>query len=257
MKIYTKSIEEYATDVIAMEERATCRFSEQSTIDSHIEIVKSNAKRLVRALAELEDDTTALQDYYIQKAVYIGERRGNEDCKVLSDRITDIRIEQRRKEREEMERREDMELLEDILTAKVEDLCEEDVEDMYELVEKYGEHMTEDQHARFEDIHMTLAEIAEDEEIAFANELYNQMLEEERQMFHDYIESDEYHESIQQKIDEQFGNDENRKRIVIEDVVVTGSLYIPCNRCDGKGIIDQYHYICFGRCFKCDGKGRL
>ena len=180
MKIYTKSIEEYATDVIAMEERATCEFSEQSTIESHIEIVKSNVKRLVRALAALEDDTTALQDYYIQRAVYIGARRDNEDCKVLSDRITDIRMEQRRKEREEMERREDMELLEDILSAKIEDLCEEDIEDMYALEEKYDEHMTEEQHARFQDIHLALAEMAEDEETAFVNELYNQMIEEEQ-----------------------------------------------------------------------------
>ena len=150
-----------------------------------------------------------------------------------------------------------MELLQDMLTAKVEDLCEEDIEDIYELVEKYGEHMTDEQNARFQDIHMALAEIAEDEETAFANELYNQMLEESEEQYHDFVESNEYHESTQQKIDEQFENDENRKSIVIEDVFLSGSLYIPCDRCNGKGIIDQYHYICFGRCFKCDGKGRL
>ena len=152
-------------------------------------------------------------------------------------------MEQRRKEREEQERREEMELLQDILTEKAADLCKKDIEDMYAIVEKYGEHMTDEQNARFQDIHMALAEIAEDEETAFANELYNQMIEEDEQMFHDNMESDESHE--------------NEEIIIIKDVVLSGSLYIPCNRCDGKGIIDQYHYICFGRCFKCDGKGRL
>jgi len=164
MKIYTKSIEEYATDVFDMEERATCRFSQQSTIDSHIEIVKYNVKRLVQALSNLEDDTTALKDYYIQRAISIGKKYGNEDCKILSDRIIEIRMQQRRKEREEQERREEMELLQDILTEKAADLCEEDIQDMYELVEKYSEHMTEDQLARFQDIHMALAELAEDKE---------------------------------------------------------------------------------------------
>ena len=42
-----------------------------------------------------------------------------------------------------------------------------------------------------------------------------------------------------------------------EGIELTGIKYIPCDRCDGKGIIDQYYYICNGRCFKCDGKGRL
>lgn len=191
--MYKKTIEQHATDVIAMEERATCRFSEQSTIDSHIEIVKSNVKRLVQALAELEDDTTALQDHYIQRAVYIGARRGNEECKVLSDRITDIRMEQRRKEREEQERREDLELLQDILFSDVKDLCEEDVEDMYELEEKYDEFMTKEQHARFQEIHLILANLAEDKETAFVNDLYQQMLEESEEQYHANLEENETH----------------------------------------------------------------
>ena len=65
------------------------------------------------------------------------------------------------------------------------------------------------------------------------------------------------------KIDSWYIDENGRKIVrqrvckVVKEEKIQGEKYIPCDRCDGKGNIDQYYYVFDGICFKCDGKGRL
>jgi len=162
MKTYMKRIEEYANDVHEMYDRATCRFSSESIKESHVEITKNCAKRLVYALGLHENVEAALKDYHVQSAIYIGEKYDLPGCAEYSNQIQEIRREQRRIH----QRNEDIELFDEIIYDDTSELSPEDIEEFYKTFNKHWDYLNKDQQERALHVHSCLAEIAEDREAA-------------------------------------------------------------------------------------------
>jgi hypothetical protein len=105
------------------------------------------------------------------------------------------------------EAEENIELLKKIITKDAVDFTTEEEDQFLSLLEKYDDSLSDIENKKAQDLRMELMELGEDKERELSNRLYNQMIEEAENQYHDYMYSDEYyinlHRNTNSFVDEQ------------------------------------------------------